>query len=204
MRQDKPLANNDKARVKERTKRAGPKIPKKITETYLHNSGLYYLQRFAASSRHFHEVMRRKVKKSCIHYKEQDYAACVAMVDALTQKFIAAGLLNDELYAKGFVTSLRRRGKSKKAILGQMRNKGIDEALGISELRTLDQENHTDDSKAEFQAAIAHARKKRLGPFRKSGEPDIKKELSSMARAGFDYDTARRVLMIETDDFAEF
>lgn len=195
------MANNNKTPEKQQAKRAGPKVPKKITETYLHNSGLYYLQRFAASSRHFHSVMSRKVKKSCMHHKEQDYAACIAMVDALTQRFIEAGLLNDELYARGVVTSLRRRGKSKKAILGQMRTKGIDEALGISELRTLDHERHTNDASAEFEAALAHARKKKLGPYRKTTEPDIKKELANMARAGFDYDTARRVLMIEAEDF---
>ncbi len=197
MTQDKPLANNNKTPAK----RTGPKIPKKITETYLHNSGLYYLQRFAASSRHFREVMLRKVKKSCMHHKEQDYAACAAMVETLTARFVESGLINDELYARGVVTSLRRRGKSKKAIIAQMRVKGIEEPLGLDELRSLDEERHTTDAQAEFEAALAHARKKKLGPFRGPGEADMKIELARMARAGFDYDTSRRVLMIDGDEF---
>ncbi len=59
--------------------------PKKITESYLHNSGLYYLQRFSASSEHFRSVMMRKVKKSCMHHTDQDYDACAVMVDKLVE-----------------------------------------------------------------------------------------------------------------------
>jgi regulatory protein len=195
MRQNKASATN--------SKRDAPKAPKKISETYLHNSGLYYLQRFAASSKHFQSVMLRKVKKSCAFHADQDYAACAAMVEALTAKFVAAGLIDDEVYAKGVITSLRRRGKSKKAILVKMREKGIEEPLGLGELRALDEEQHTSEVQAEHRAALAHARKKRLGPFR-TKEADPKKELSSMARAGFSYDTARRVLMIDAEDIEDF
>lgn len=145
--------------------------------------------------------MMRKVKKSCLAHPDQDYERCAALVDTLVEKFIRAGLLNDELYARGMVTSLRRRGKSKNAIIAKTRAKQVETTLALQELETIDTETHANEYAAELEAATTHARKKRLGPFRGDKEADLKKELANMARAGFSYDTARRVLMAEDEEF---
>jgi len=92
------------------------KPPKKITEKYLHNSGLAYLQRFTASSMHFKTVMTRKIDKSCRHHEEQDREECLQMLDKTTEKFRELGLLDDEAYLKGMITSFRRRGLSARQI----------------------------------------------------------------------------------------
>lgn len=86
------------------------KRPRKITETYLHNSGLFYLERFAASKAHFKVVMTRKVKRSCLYHVDQNYETCVEMVDALADRFEELGLINDAIYTRGCVESFRRRG----------------------------------------------------------------------------------------------
>ncbi|MCD8497437.1 MAG: hypothetical protein LRZ85_04760 [Alphaproteobacteria bacterium] len=51
------------------------------------------MQRYAASSGHFRQVMLRKVKKSCHAHADQDYEACAVLVDALVDKFKASRLL---------------------------------------------------------------------------------------------------------------
>lgn len=178
--------------------------PKKITETYLHNAGLYYLGRFAASRARFRIVMIRKVRKSCAFHTDQNPVACEAMVDALIRKFETAGLLGDELYTKGVVQSLRRRGKSKRHILESLKAKGIDPALARHELTRHDTDFGQDPAQAERQAALAYARKKKLGPFGKHNNQESKKDLSSMARAGFSYETARSVLDSEIEESALF
>ena len=183
---------NIKPKAESKKKKREKRPPKKITETYLHNSGLYYLQRFAASSAQFRKVMMRKVYKSCRHHTDQDEEACAAMVDEVIGKFQQAGLLNDDLYARGSVFSLRRQGKSKRAITAKLSQKGVDEDLIEEKLHAHAQESHTED--AEFEAALIHARKKKLGPYRRDEEYDAQKELASLARAGFSYDVARRVL----------
>ena len=182
------------------SKPPGPqrKTPKKITETYLHNAGLYYLQRFAASSHQFREVMLRKIRKSSRHHVDQNHDLCVNMLEALVLKFQGAGLLNDEAYARGMITSLRRQGKSKQAIIAKLKAKGLSGILVSDELEAHDSSNSEIDS--EFQAAIVFARKKKIGPFKINEKTSSEKALSAMARAGFAYDTARRVLDMEIED----
>lgn len=179
-----------------KTPRQGPKPPKKITESYLHNSGLYYLQRFAASSGQFREVMLRKVRKSCRHHSDQNFDDCSKLLDALIVKFQDSGLLNDESYTRGVVNSLRRQGKSRRAIMVKLKTKGVGNELIDEKLEEFEQNRAEGDGNAELTAAVIFARRKKLGPFRKD-EPEEnthEKALSVMARAGFSYDIAQNVL----------
>lgn len=192
--QHKPENTNNKTGNATGTHRSGRKTPKKITENYLHNAGLYYLQRYASSASNFRAVMLRKVKRSCLTHTEQNYEECARLVDKLTEKFIAAGLLDDQLYTRSMVTSLRRRGKSTRAIHSTLAAKGLSAGAIEHALDEIDTDSHENWSEAERQAALTFARKKRLGPWRGEKKEDLKKELSQMARAGFSYETSRNVL----------
>lgn len=198
----KHQSTNDKNHpAKKKKRRTTPKPPKKISPTYLHNSGLYYLERFASSSENFRAVMMRKVKKSCMYHKEQSYEECEAMVAELVDKFRSSGLLDDQLYTRGVVTSLRRSGKSRRAIMMKLKSKGLDSDLINQTLSAHDEDIAGSDARAEFTAALTHARKKRLGPFMRP-DRDIphEKALASMARAGFNYDMCKKVLEMSTED----
>lgn len=183
-------ANKNNPSKHNRTRRK----PKKITPSYLHNAGLYYLERFSASKKHFKSVMMRKVKRSCLEHKDQNYEECSLMVDQLADKFEKLELLNDEVYTRGVVTSLRRRGVSRSMIINKMRSKGIDADQTKQVLNKIDFENHDNDSDPELEAALKLARKKRIGPYFLGEEQNIKKSLGILARAGFSYDIAKKVL----------
>ena len=54
---------------------------------------------------------------------------------------------------------------------------------------------------AEIEAALRYARRRRLGPYRVDREiatENRQRDLASLGRAGFSYDTARRV--VDADD----
>lgn len=190
-----PASTNIKPEKAATARKRGKKIPKKITETYLHNAGLYYLQRFSASAGHFRSVMMRKVRKSCAAHPEQDPAECAAMVDRLVEKFTSAGLLNDEIYARGMVSSLRRQGKSKRNILLKLAVKGLDAETAQTKLAEFDTEEGEGSAQAELAAAATFARKKKLGPYARPGTEDRRqKDFAAMARAGFSYDVAQKIL----------
>ena len=174
--------------------------PRKITDTYLHNAGLYYLERFASSSANFKDVMLRKVKRSCMAHPDQNYETCRALVDDLVANFVRLGLLDDAAYTRSKIISLRRKGKSARAIQGYLKSKGIGNDLIKGILATFDAEHFESPQDAEFQTALKFARKKRIGPFKGAKESDIQKDLGRLARAGFSYDTARRVLDIEDSE----
>lgn len=179
MTENKPKYLKGKPQSRER------KPPKKITADYLHNSGLYYLQRFAASSAHFRRIMMRKIDKSCMAHPEQDKETCKALLDNTVEKFIRSGLLDDGAYLRGSVESLRRRGLSARAIEAKLAAKGVPQ----SQVRQALGERDGEDNDADFEAAVRFAQRKRL-----AAKGDPAKAMAAMARAGFDYETARRAL----------
>ena len=202
---DAPSSNNrqpqsSKAGATSHASKRAVKTPKKITETYLHNSGLYYLQRYAATVTQFRKIMQRKIDNSCRHHLDQDRESCAPLLDALVEKFVRAGLLNDDGFARASVTSLRRRGLSQRMILVKLQNKGLTETQIKAALATFNDENETDAKSLELEGAMKLARKKKIGPYSGGADYDRNKALGAFARAGFSMDVIRQILSMESDE----
>jgi regulatory protein len=168
--------------------------PRKLTAASLENAALYYLERFGTSADNLRRVLLRRVERSArIH--DTDRQAGAALVDELIARYRASGLLDDRTYAEGRAASLHRRGVPAHGIRQRLRAKGVGDDDITAALQALA------DGTAEA-AAVNLARRRRLGPFRdparRAGLRD--KDLAAMARAGFDLDTARRV--IDAEDLA--
>ena len=76
-------------------------------------------------------------------------------------------------------------------------------ALGARARTTaLDEELDTNPAKREWQAAVALARRRRLGPFRPEKDRKDKRlrDLAAMARAGFAFDIAKKVIDAKDPD----
>jgi regulatory protein len=188
---------------KKQSKKREFKPPKKISERYLYNSGLAYLQRFPASSHHFKVIMTRKIDKSCRHHVKQDREQCLKWLNALVDQFKELGLLDDEAYLKGMITSLRRRGLSSMQIKIKLQQKGYHEEEVLEELKDHDTEEYRSEEKGDIYAAITYARKKRLGPFDIDNKKTPEKSLAAMARAGYSYDIAKKTLEISEEELEE-
>ncbi len=159
------------------------------------------MQRFAASTGQFRRVMQRKIDKSCHAHPEQDSGECKHLLDTLIETFQRSGLLNDDIYATGAIRSLRQRGTSARVIMAKMAMKGIPAALVQKTLSEIDGENEGD---AHLLAALKQARRRRIGPFLPPDKPLPEgardKHLAAMARAGFDFKTAQRVLSMDKEE----
>lgn len=144
--------------------------------------------------------MRRADKALRVHGGDREEIK--QWIEDIVKRMIRSDVLNDARYALGRATALRRLGRAPAKIRAQLASKGvsraiIDEALG----ETAVTESGED---AALEAALAYARRRRLGPF--SEKPDTqdeiraqnKKHLAALARAGFTYDIARQVM--ETND----
>lgn len=161
------------------------KVPKKLSESYLRNSALYYLQRHPTSVSHFLAVMDRKMKRSLKAHPDQTLEPFTAYLhEKLVPEFVRAGFLNDELYAKALAGSLQRRGMPKRVITMKLAAKGVEA---------------TDEQLAEqddIEAARLYAKRKRLGPYATRAR-DPQKDMAALARAGFSYDIVSKVLKEE-------
>lgn len=200
-------AGQIKDKAKNRLKERKIKVPKKISERYLYNSGLAYLQRFPASSSHFRSVMMRKIQKSSHHHPEQNIEDCEKLLDDLIIKFQDMALLDDEAYLKGMVTSLRRRGLSSLQINMKLRQKGYDTGAIKHELQKHDEDEYQLEEQSEengdIYAAVVFARKKRLGPYDIAQRKTPEKSLATMARAGYSFDVAKKTLALSMEEIEE-
>lgn len=203
--QDKAPARENKTKKPAGSKyRKEIKPPKKISERYLYNSGLAYLQRFPASSMHFKSVMMRKIQKSCRHHVDQNIEDCAAMLDPLVEKFRELGFLDDKAYLNGMVTSLRRRGLSSSIIRLRLQQKGYDADTIMNALRDYDLEEFDTDYEGDYHAALIFARKKKLGVFDVMNRKTPEKAMATMARAGYSYGIIKKILEIEEEDLDDY
>ena len=180
--------------VSEPTRRTPRQTPP-MTPERLEQSGLNYLARFAASAAHLRRVLMRRVRLSeAVH--ATDTGLLAQAITALIERWIAAGLLNDGGYAEAKAASLHRRGLPRNRIRAKLQEKGIaapviDSVLGDGA-----------EIGSDLAAAAAFARRRRLGPYRRSDSRTsfLQKDLGSLARAGFDRRVAEMVLGAENPE----
>jgi len=171
--------------------------PRKATPKRLENAALHYLARYSSSAENLRRVLMRRVNRSARHHGT-DAEEGAAVVNDLISRYSEAGLLDDLRFAEGRARSLLDRGVSPTAIRLRLREKGV----STETIDAVFVELGEDKGDVELTAAVALAKRRRIGPFRKSDrEPGREKDLAALARAGFSFDVARRV--IDAEDTAD-
>lgn len=183
-----------------RGKPKGRRRPRKATAAYLERVALWYLERYAASSASLRRVLERRVDKSAEEHAT-DPAEGRDLVRNIIARFERSGLLDDRRFAASRARSLHERGISVRMIRARLMAKGIAADIIDDVIETL----RDDLGDLNAAAAIRYARRRRLGAYR---TPDARAErrerdLAALARAGFDFDTARRIVDAETPDDLE-
>jgi regulatory protein len=177
------------------------RTPRPITAKYLRNAATFYLERYPSTAEGLRRVLARRVRKA--EMAEAPVMANVEQaIDAIVARFVELGAIDDKAFAQTKARALHRRGTSTRLTRQKLKLAGIDSSTLDGALAGLDAELDTDPSKREWQAAAALARRRRLGPFRPAKErKDCRaRDLAAMARAGFDYDLARKVIDAESPD----
>ncbi len=188
-------------------KKREPKRPRRVTRDYLMNYATWYLERFAASRARLEKLMRGKIRLSVAEYGT-DPEEAVQWMNSVLSACEKAGFINDDAYARGRARSLLRKGKAMRVIAADLSARGIasdqiDDA--IRDLRAeADQAAYEEvrGTDPNIAAAAAYARRRRLGPWRR---PDIReekreKDMAALARQGFGYDTATRIINSDLDE----
>jgi regulatory protein len=178
-------------------KKNEPKIPKPVTQQSLRNAALRYIDRFATSRDNLRKVLMRRVQKSHYHHGT-DLELASQWIEELLDKLEKSQFINDQTYADMRAGSLHRRGTSQRILKMKLKEKGLSEDTITKALETLSAENESEN--LERDAAIALAKRRRLGPWRlPEKRSDTKdKDLASLARAGFSYDLAKEIIEAES------
>ena len=87
-------------------------------------------------------------------------------IDAIVARFVDAGVIDDKAFAQTKARSLHRRGTSSRLTRQKLKMAGIDGATLDKAMDGLDLELDTNPAQREWRAAVALARRRRIGPFR--------------------------------------
>ncbi len=167
-----------------------------MTPARLENIALHYLDRYSTSAENLRRVLARRVWKTAYHHPDTDIEEYASLIDDLIRRYQECHMLDDPAYARAQATSQNRRGKSIRAIRAALATKGLTAPVIDDAVAILGEE----DADPDLAAALAHARRRRIGPYRTRDIDDKgrEKELAALARAGFSYGIARRIVAANT------
>ncbi len=167
----------------------------------MEEQALRYLDRFDASAARLTRVLSCAVQKRA-RAEGFDPAPLLTFIPELVARYTASGLLDDRRFAHNLGRSLVERGASRAKIRAKLGERGIAPTTIEQVLAEL-----VPDADTELEAARALVRRRRLGSERQRAatDPDVRRDLAVLARAGFSYEIARRALAVpnppDTDEF---
>ncbi len=180
----------------ERKPQAGP-AP---TEHSLREAALRHLARYGTTRAGLIRVLDRRIDRWARRVEADLDAVSVqvrlgrAAAREVADKLVEAGAVDDAAFAASRARGLARAGRSRLAVKAHLQARGVGSELV--------REAVPDDPEAELAAALAFARRRRIGPFRRE-EPDQEaalKELGTMARAGYSREIADTALRMDAEE----
>ena len=169
----------------------------KVTVEEMRNFALAYVEKYAPSKQQLKTYLLKKYLKSSVpSVKKKDVSDLIDIVltDLEKNRFI-----NDKFYSDSKAKSMIQRGSSINKIRNYLIGKGINSEFIKDTVNKIQDENSDQD----FFSAIKICKKKRIGPARTEDNRPLfyKKDISLLARNGFDFETSKKVMEIEKDDF---
>ncbi len=181
---DNDLRAGADARRKSRQRRE-KRSPKPLTPESLSELALAYVGRFATSKAKLAHYLGRKLRE---RGWEGEGAADI---EALIEKIVGYGYVNDAAYAETTARSLVRRGFGKRRIASAIYAAGIDDIDSIAARQV--------GEDARISAALRLAEKRRWGPYanERLSDPAVReKRIAVFLRAGHDARLARAILAL--------
>jgi regulatory protein len=118
-------------------------------------------------------------------------AAAKSAIAEIARKLAAAGTVDDAAFAESRARRLLRTGRSRRAALAHLAQKGVDAETAAAAL--------PEGAESELDAALAFCRRRRIGPFARAATDAEarRKALAALARGGFAHGVARRALAMD-------
>ena len=163
----------------------------------MRNFAYAYVEKYAPSKQQLKTYLLKKyLKISVSNVKKQDVNDLIDIVlsDLEKNKFI-----NDKFYSDSKAKSMIQRGNSINKIRNYLLGKGINSQFIKDTVEKIKDKNSDQD----FFSAIKLCKKKRIGPARIEDNRSLfyKKDISLLARNGFDFETSKKVMDIEKNDY---
>tara|TARA_B100000035_G_scaffold287495_1_gene272490 strand:+ start:1657 stop:2220 length:564 start_codon:yes stop_codon:yes gene_type:complete len=171
----------------------------KVTVEEMRNFASSYVEKYAPSKQQLKTyLLKRYLKTSVPNVSKKNVSELIDIVleDLEKNKFI-----NDKFYSESKAKRMIQRGNSINKIRNYLIGKGIKNNFIKETLNKINEENSDQD----FFSAIKLCKKKRIGPARTEDNRTLfyKKDISLLARNGFDFETSKKVMDINKDDYSK-
>ena len=168
-----------------------------VTVDEMRNFALAYVEKYAPSKQQLKTYLLKKyLKISVSNVKKRDV---MSLIDIVLSDLEKSKFINDKFYSESKAKSMIQRGNSINKIRNYLINKGINNEFIKDTVNKITDEN----SEQDFFSAIKLCKKKRIGPARIEDNRSLfyKKDISLLARNGFDFETSKKVMQIKKDDY---
>jgi regulatory protein len=158
--------------------------PQPLDRATIERLAITYVGRYATTRAKLATYLARKVRER--EWVEAEPSA--AVIEAIVARCATLGYVDDRAFAEARAASLTRRGYGARRVADALRAAGIEEADSAPA--------RGDASASAWDAALAFARRRRIGPFAESAaDPDRRRRaFAAMMRAGHSPSIARRIL----------
>lgn len=163
----------------------------------MRNFGFVYIEKYAPSKQQLRTYLLKKYLKTNIPNVSKKNIT--DLIDVVLEDLEKNKFINDKFYSNSKAKSLIKRGSSINKIRNYLFLKGVKDKY-INETLSDIRENNEDQ---DFFSAIKICKKKRIGPARNENNRPLfmKKDLGILARSGFDFETSKRVIDIDKDEY---
>ena len=163
----------------------------------MRNFAFAYIEKYSPSKQQLRTYLLKKylrVKIPSVNKSNISDLINVVLEDLEKTKFI-----NDKFYSNSKAKSLIQRGSSINKIRNYLLSKGINNKYVTKTLEEIKTNNEDQD----FFSAIKLCKKKRIGPARDENNRPLfyKKDIGILARSGFDFETSKRVMDLEKNEY---
>ena len=163
----------------------------------MRNFAFVYIEKYAPSKQQLRTYLLKKYLKTSI--PNINKKSLTDLIDVVLEDLEKTKFINDKFYSNSKAKSLIKRGSSINKIRNYLFSKGVKHKYIKETLNDIKENNEDQD----FFSAIKICKKKRIGPARDENNRPLfmKKDLGILARSGFDFETSKRVIDIDKDEF---
>jgi len=156
-----------------------------------------YLEKYAPSRQQLRTYLLKKFFNSSISYVAK--SELLTLIDLVISDLEKHKFISDKFYSQSKTKQFLKKGYSLNKIRNYLINKGIHEKY----IRDSISKINLEETDQDFFSAIKTCKKRRIGPNREEDNRILfyKKDISILARSGFNYETSKKVLDLSKEDY---
>ena len=168
-----------------------------VTVEEMRKFSFSYIEKYAPSKQQLRTYLLKKYLK--VNIPNISKKNITDLIDVVLKDLENSKFINDQFYSKSKAKSLIKRGSSINKIRSYLISKGVSDKYVRNTIDEIKERNEDQD----FFSAIKLCKKKRIGPARDENNRPLfyKKDIGILARSGFDFDTSKRVMSLEKNEY---